>query len=282
MTSRSKKGDQKGENDPPNTVLPAIADMLAKHEVSLMTKFQSEFNTAFSKLEERVDKFQNTLLDHQHRLSSLETFADSTSQDMKTMEAELAAISEANAKLQTKLVDLEGRSRRNNIRIVGLPENIEGAHPTAFFSQVLVEVIGDQILSSTPELDRAHRTLAPKPGPNGKARPVIIRFLKFQERELVVREARRLRGKLNYRGSQIHIFEDYSPEVAEQRSEYRAVMKQLYDLGLKPTLLFPARLFIRPETGPRRHLPSLKAAQDFIASQRQSSSGSTEIGATVN
>lgn len=278
MTSRSKKGDQKGENDPPNIALPALAEMLAKHEASLMTKFQAEFNTAFSKLEERVDKFQNTLLDHQQRLTSLESFANSTSQDMKAMEVELATLTEAKAKLQTKLVDLEGRSRRNNIRIVGLPENIEGGHPTAFFSQVLMEVFGDQILNSAPDLDRAHRTLAPKPGPGGKARPVIIRFLKFQERELVVREARRLRGKLNYRSSQIHIFEDYSPEVAEQRSEYRSVMKQLYDLGLKPTLLFPAKLFIRPETGPRRHLASPKAAQDFIASHRQSNSGSTEDG----
>lgn len=62
MTSRSKKGDQKGERDPPSAVLPALAEMLNKHEASLMTKFQAEFNKAFSKLEERVDKFQNTLL----------------------------------------------------------------------------------------------------------------------------------------------------------------------------------------------------------------------------
>lgn len=169
VTSRSKKkGDQKGENVPLNTVLPALADMLAKHEVSLMTKFQVEINTVFSKLEEWVDKFQDTLLDHQQRLSSSETFANSTSQEGHGKQSWPHYLKQILSYI-LKLVDLEGCSRRNNIRIVGLPENIEGAHPTAFFSQVLVEVLGDQILNSTPELDRAHCTLALKPGPGGKA-----------------------------------------------------------------------------------------------------------------
>lgn len=60
----------------------------------------------------------------------------------------------------------KGEVWRQNVRIVGLPESVEGARPTAFFSQLLVEVFGDQVLPSPPELDRAHRTLAPKPGPH--------------------------------------------------------------------------------------------------------------------
>lgn len=57
-------------------------------------------------------------------------------------------------------MDLEACSRRNNIRIIGLPESIEGTHPIEFFTGLLVEVLGDQVLTSTPELDRAHRALA--------------------------------------------------------------------------------------------------------------------------
>ena len=78
-----------------------------------------------------------------------------------------AALADSNTKLAAKVVDLEGRSRRNNIRIIGLPESIEGPRATAFFSDMLVEVFGRQTLQSPPELDRAHRALTAKP-PGGK------------------------------------------------------------------------------------------------------------------
>ena len=76
---------------------------------------------------------------------------------MSTVEAKLATVSEENAKLKAKLTDLEIRSHRNNIRVVGLPENIEGAQSTDFFSQLLMEVLGKHILDSAPELERAHQ-----------------------------------------------------------------------------------------------------------------------------
>ncbi|KAJ3581370.1 hypothetical protein NHX12_008525 [Muraenolepis orangiensis] len=44
------------------------------------------------------------------------------------------------ARLKAKNIDLEGRSRRNNLRIIGLPESIEGPRPTAFYSEVLVKM----------------------------------------------------------------------------------------------------------------------------------------------
>ncbi|CAB1426626.1 unnamed protein product, partial [Pleuronectes platessa] len=41
------------------------------------------------------------------------------------------------------------------------------------------------------ELERAHRSLAPKPAPDERPRPVIIRFHRFQIKDLVIREAPR-------------------------------------------------------------------------------------------
>ena len=59
-------------------------------------------------------------------------------------------LADANAKLQAKILDLEGRSRRNNIRIIGLPESVEGIRSTEFFAGLLVEVLGDQVFTSPP------------------------------------------------------------------------------------------------------------------------------------
>lgn len=96
----------------------------------------------------------------------------------------------------------------------------------------------------------------------------MICFHRYQTRELVVREARRQRGKLKYKDIPIHIFEDYCPEIVEQRSAYRDVMKELYNLGLKPSLHYPAKLFIMAGEGKRRRLTSPEDAQNFISSYR--------------
>lgn len=180
-------------------------------------------------------------------------------------------LTESNAKLLAKVTDLESRSRRNNIRVVGIPESVEGPRPTAFFADMLKEVFGEDVLDSPPECDRAHRTLSEKPKPGQRARPVIVRLHRYQVKEKIIREARTRRGKLQYRGSPIAIYEDYAPEVVEQRQKYREVMSELYDLGFRPALLFPARLVITTKDGVRMRLSSVSEAKAFITSTRAES-----------
>lgn len=273
MASKPRKGEKKDDNATPGSPdMAALAKMLTEHKTSLST----EFSSAFAKLEAKLDAIQTAITDHHQRISSLESHADTTSETLQALETKIAILTEDNAKLRAKTTDLESRSRRNNIRIIGLPENIEGPRATTFFSQLLVEVFGEQTLTSPPELDRAHRTLTARPGPGEKPRAVLLCFHKFQTRELVVRESRRLRGKLEYKGKPIHIFEDYSPEILEQRSVYRDVMKELYNLGCKPALHYPARLFITTERGEKKRILSVQEARQFITSQRQRGAAHTE------
>lgn len=63
----------------------------------------------------------------------------------------------------------------------------------------------------------------------------------------------------------VAIYEDYAPEVLEQHSKYREVLSELYNLGLKPALLFPARLTIITKDGDRR-FASVAEPKDYIAS----------------
>lgn len=90
----------------------------------------------------------------------------------------------------------------------------------------------------------------------------------------MIREARKLRGKLQYRGNPIFINEDYSPEVLEMRAEYRAVMKELYQLGLRPSLHFPSKLFITIH-GKKKRLSSVNDAGEFIKIHRHESTEAT-------
>lgn len=71
-----------------------------------------------------------------------------------------------NTKLKSRLTEMEGRSRRNSVHLIGLSEGIEGPQPSGFFVQLLQDIFGLEALPSPPELDRPHRSFAPKPGPS--------------------------------------------------------------------------------------------------------------------
>ncbi|KAJ3593672.1 hypothetical protein NHX12_006006 [Muraenolepis orangiensis] len=96
-------------------------------------------------------------------------------------------------------------------------------------------VLRSEILTSHPELDRAHRSLASQPAPGGKSRPVILRFHRFQIKDLVIREARRrdcrrLHESLRCKVSLLH--DDPSTEVrptreaVAMRSHYGAFLRR--------------------------------------------------------
>lgn len=268
--SKTAKHPKKTETDTAgpcaNTCAASIAGLLEEHRA----KIAADFKNSFAALESRLEAMQAAVADHGQRIDSLETSAESDDKRLSALETRCAALADSNNKLLLKMTDLESRSRRNNIRIIGLPESIEGSKPTSFFSDLLVELLGVETLKSPPELDRAHRSLAAKPPPGSRPRPVIIRLHRFQIKDLIIREARKKRGQLQYRGTPVQIFEDYAPEVAEERSKYRSVMASLYNLSLRPALLFPARLQVTLSDGTKKRFSSPKEAEVFASSYEQS------------
>ncbi|KAF3856803.1 hypothetical protein F7725_017526 [Dissostichus mawsoni] len=261
MASKASKKEKKDEA--PATAVASMASLvklLEEHRDAL----SKEFKSAMTSLEAKLDFVQETVTDHGNRLTSLEANANQLSDKMEELEAKCAAMEGSYNKLKAKAIDLESRSRRNNIRITGLPESIEGARPTDFFSRLLVELLGDQVLTTAPELDRAHRALTAKQGPGSRSRAVIARIHHFRTKELIVQEARKRRGKLFFQGKPVAIFEDYCPEIVEQRAAYREVMSALYQRGLRPSLLYPARLRITTKDGGKKHFASVEDATSFL------------------
>lgn len=68
--------------------------------------------------------------------------------------------------MENKCEDLEARSRRNNLRIVGVPEDSNSSATPEAASTLLKEAFK---LDKEPLLDRAHRTLQPKRKPGAPA-----------------------------------------------------------------------------------------------------------------
>lgn len=197
--------------------MAAMTKLLEEHRAALSLEFKS----AIIPLETKLDYVQTTVTDHGHCLTSLEANANQLSDKMEAMEAKCEALEESYHKLKAKTIDLESRSRHNNIRIIGLPESIEGAQPTSFLSKLLAELLGVGVLPSPPKLDRAHRALTAKPGLGARPRAVIVCIHHYQTKEVIVQEARRRTGELFYQEKPVPIFKDYCPEVMEQPTAYR-------------------------------------------------------------
>ena len=130
------------------------------------------------------------------------------------------------------------------------------------------------VLNGPLEVERDHQSPVKQPtedqppqsGPP-KSRPVIVKLLRFQVKDAIIREARAKRGTLKFRGHSLSVFEDYPPEVADERKTYSDAMSDLWKMGLKPSLRYPAQLSIKLAAGGRRKFASLVEAQAFIASQ---------------
>lgn len=126
----------------------------------------SDFNAVTLSLEAKIDLIHSTILDHNHRITLLGINANVgectnvmiTERCLFALEKTCLVLSENNAKVKSKVTDLDLHSRWNNIRIVDLPKATEGPRSFSFF-QLLSDVFGEEISQTPPEIERAHRTL---------------------------------------------------------------------------------------------------------------------------
>ncbi|ROI15273.1 LINE-1 retrotransposable element ORF1 protein [Anabarilius grahami] len=134
------------------------------------------------------------------------------------------------------------RSRRHNIKIVGIQEDEEEGKPTEFVSRLIPQLLGEEHFPHPVKVDRAHRSLQPKPAVGEKPRTILARIHHFKEKKLILRRGRM--QPLEYKGKRVLIFPDYTTEVMSQRNAFRDVMQSLRKKGIKFTLRYPARLQI--------------------------------------
>ncbi|KAJ8371916.1 hypothetical protein AAFF_G00298680 [Aldrovandia affinis] len=175
------------------------------------------------------------------KISSLETSQNVVTDRLAELEAQCASLAADNVVLKAAVDDQENHSRRQNIRVIGIPEGEEGTNPTAFMGSFLKEVLGEETFADQPVIDRAHRTLATKPPPGKPPRAILVRLHYYQTKEMILRTSRE-RGQLSHKGNKIHILPDFSAALARRRAEFRDVKAQLHQAGVKFGLVHPARL----------------------------------------
>uniref|UniRef100_A0A3B1JBE8 L1 transposable element RRM domain-containing protein n=1 Tax=Astyanax mexicanus TaxID=7994 RepID=A0A3B1JBE8_ASTMX len=155
-------------------------------------------------------------------------------------------IKEANdgvSKLQKRLAELEDRSRRSNLRLVGLPENEEGGDAVAFLQRQLPVWFPSLAGKSSLEIERAHRVYSGQPNSDGnKPRTLIFKLLRYTDRQEILKAYRQPGAQVTHGRTRLLLFPDYSTDTAVRRKAFQPVISSLKSKGLQPFLLYPAKM----------------------------------------
>lgn len=264
------KGSERTANA--NTTAPAgaeeaitadsLKDLISSTIRSEMSSLRSEF---LSEIRSAVSTLQTTLSSQAQKIGDIETALNDSDGRLIAVEKLCNTLQTENTSLKLKLDDLENRSRRQNLRIIGIPEGSEGQSPVAFafMSSFFTELFGNGAFKRPLEIDRAHR-VGQRSQQNTFPRHMLVRLHHYQTKELILKLSREL-GSLEFNGAIVRIFPDMSTEVARRRAEFKDVKAALRNAGITYGMLHPARLRIDFQ-GQRQIFHTPLAAMDFVSS----------------
>ncbi|KAJ1207300.1 hypothetical protein NDU88_002691 [Pleurodeles waltl] len=166
-------------------------------------------------------------------------------QGVTTVEAQAASWASKDQELlhlQSRLTDLEDRSRRNNIRLLGIPEGTEGADIPSYLRDMLPKLT-DITFDPPLEFQRAHKLGPKRQDGKGRPRPIIACMLhQGQARQLL--KTARTQGPLRLGTLEKLLSADFSRETAERRRAFLSLRPRLRHLDVKFGLFEPARMWI--------------------------------------
>ena len=135
-------------------------------------------------------------------INTMDTGLTTLNNEVSALRGEIMAKEERINNLHMKHLYLESYSRRENLKFFGIPEKEANAEEggevfdtRAVLNQFLEMVLGFQDPRINIEIQRVHRVGKSN---NGKPRPILARFLRFQDRERILRQGFKLGSVLVY------------------------------------------------------------------------------------
>lgn len=126
-------------------ILAAIADSMSSVEGKIDT-----LSIECGLIRQNMDKFRGRLHEAEQRISEVEYTSASTMQSVAELQQQVKL-------LMSRSEEAENRLRRNNVRVVGLPEGTEGSNAVVFAETFFKLLLCLQHLSPVYVVERAHR-----------------------------------------------------------------------------------------------------------------------------
>ena len=147
--------------------------------------------------------------------------------------------------LEDKLLYQEVYNRGENLRFFGFTEPTGGTEDVHLVVQKFLKEELELEITEDIKPQTAHRIGKKR---TDETRPVIVRFLRFPEQEMVFKRAREMQEETN-----VKVYADYSKEISERRKQQWPRMKKAREEGKTAIVLKsePDKSFINGDFVPR-------------------------------
>ncbi|XP_056406910.1 uncharacterized protein LOC130298049 [Hyla sarda] len=182
---------EEGESeDVNNSILTSILSGVEKSNKAL-----EDFTVQVGSLSSDVSFIREDIKKVKERVGEIENMVPQMDGKLQSIEKVQEELTKENNFLKRKIEDLEDRSRRANVSVIGLPEGEEGADPIAFCTKCLADTFGERTFSTCYVIERAHRIPYTKPPPGALPRTLLLKSMCAKDRDTLLKLSRE-RGKI--------------------------------------------------------------------------------------
>ncbi|KAK1885671.1 LINE-1 retrotransposable element ORF1 protein [Dissostichus eleginoides] len=222
-----------------NMSLQTLWDAIQQIKTDMLTHIDSKMDPIQSSL----SRIHNSLSSLGDQVNLLEQRVRANEDNVQECVARVKQLEKDNSFLMSKVDDLENRSRRSNLRFIGILESAEGSDIIGFMSRLIPQLLGPDAFPTLPIIERAHRSPTARQNSRASPRAIMIELLNFQDKVKILRLAR-VKKSLEYNRKHISIYPDFSPELTRTRRSFDPVKRKLRELNMKFFLLYPCTLCV--------------------------------------
>ena len=221
----------------PNTtdsldIKPALDKILKKlKKLDAIELTLRDMSSRLTRAETVVVKLERETRKMNTEINTMDTGLTTLNNEVSALRGEIMAKEERINKLHMKHLYLESYSRRENLKFFGIPEKeanaeegSEAFNTRAVLNQILETVLGFQDPRINIEIQPVHRVGTSN---NGKPWPILARFLRFQDRERILRQGFKLKG------TEYMMLEVFPQEIIEKRRNMMPKLKEARGKGLR-------------------------------------------------
>ena len=204
-----------------------VRELLITQERLLKAHYQELFNITNSRIDgltKKIDDLKSSLEYTQKEINDrqVQEKDDNTTSTSPSATKCIADIEKELLHLKEKCVYLENQSRRNNLRIDGIPETSRETWEET--EKKVKETLEEQLdLKEEPVIERAHRV--GRPSSPGMGRTIVRKLMSWKEKEDILRTARKIKPP------GLFVNEDFAAETVRKRKELLPDLKRAKDQG---------------------------------------------------
>ncbi|KAJ1215693.1 hypothetical protein NDU88_003301 [Pleurodeles waltl] len=148
----------------------------------------------------------------------------------------MAQVTSNSEALEARLEN-EGRSRLNNVHLLGFPGCGEGSTVEVFMERWLRDVLQPVGLSGVFEVERAHKALVAPPLPGAPPRAIIARILNYRDQDCILLATRETDSAV-FENHRISIYSDCTNKVQTSRKGLMEVKAKLCAMNIQYMFLY--------------------------------------------